>query len=95
MNSNDRDSDGDHPLTVDAIDYMVEVSGRDDLIRVFDCTGQMVASAEHDGMDGALHANFFDAEDGHIRDYDARQVDLYEKPWREVATWLCAVHPNV
>lgn len=87
-------ADGTYPLTVDAIDYTVVVSYFGSLIEVHDIKMQLVASGLHDNQDEALHASFFD-HTGHIEDHDARQVDLYDKPWREVATWLCAVHPNV
>lgn len=87
------DFDGTHSITVDGIDYSVEVSHGNGVIRVYDIAGQLVADAEHDEMDEALHASFFDV-DGRLEEFDARQPDLYEKPWREVAEWLVSVHPN-
>lgn len=91
----DEEVDGTYPLTVDAIDYTVGVTDDGDCIEVLDHMGNKVANAEHDHADGALHASFYCAEDGHMEDHDARQSGLYRKSWREVATWLCAAHPNV
>lgn len=79
-------------ITVDGCDYTVELAYDGDVIRVLDCEGQKVADAEHDHMDEALHASFFDV-DGHIEGHDARQADLFGKPWEEVAAWLVSVHP--
>lgn len=87
-------ADGVYPITVDGLDYTVHVSENGAELEVVDTALQTVASAVHDSMDEALHASFYD-HTGHIEDHDARQVDLYDKPWREVATWLCATHPNV
>lgn len=79
-------------ITVDGCDYTVDVSHDGDVVRVYDCEGQQVASAEHDHMDEALHASFYDA-DGRIEGHDSRQADLFGKPWEEVARWLVSVHP--
>lgn len=90
-----------YQITVDGIDYSVEVQGLRDgategtpeVIWVNDVNGNRVADAEWDDAVEQLIYAYFD-DDGRMEDHDGASSDLYRKGWREAAEWLVATFPG-
>ncbi len=69
-----------HRLVVDGIDYEVEVGHDGDVIWIYDSEGNLIADGENDeGCESFVFTN---------NSQTGVQKDLYEKGWRDQATWL-------
>ena len=82
----------EYPLVVDGSDYTVSVSLCGNVLEVYDCAGNMIADAENDFVQEALYYTHYETEFCSASTY--MQKDLFEKGWREVATWLISTHPE-
>jgi len=76
------------PITVDAVDYSVEVGHGGDVIWVYDTNGDMVASGERDTAVEQFFAFSIDPEDGEETHLSAGR-DIYDQQDPlEIARWM-------
>lgn len=78
-------------ITVDGIDYDVEIAHGGDVITVSDTEGR-VASAEFDHAVETVAFSYFTPEEGCIG--EASLDALYRETPEELARWLVSTHPS-
>jgi hypothetical protein len=81
-------------ITVDGIDYKVELLFDGDVINVYDINGNPVASAEYDHGTEEVYYSYYDDE-GILDGFSDSSSDLFHNfAPLQVAQWLCATHPE-
>lgn len=82
-------------ISVDGIDYLVEIKYEGDVIHVYDTEGNPVGSAEYDHAVEAVSYDYYNQECGKLEEFGGSSTDLFHnyEP-REVAVWLCSTHPE-